>query len=134
MITALHKAQGAFYAGGSAVELESLLTEDIRWTVPGSSPIAGAYEGTGDVLDYFRMRRELASMTFKMHMRDLLSGDGEHVAALTDGVATMDGVEQEWSTVGLYRLRDRQIAACWLLPLDPQHFDRIWSFAAKAKP
>jgi hypothetical protein len=29
--------------------------------------------------------------------------------------------------VGLYRLRDDLVAGCWLLPPDPEAFDRIWS-------
>jgi hypothetical protein len=34
--------------------------------------------------------------------------------------------EHRWSTVGLYRFRGEQIAACWLLPLDAAAFDWIW--------
>jgi hypothetical protein len=49
------------------------------------------------------------------------------LAALTDGTATIRGVEHRWSTVGLYDVIDDQIAACWLLPLDPRAFDAIWS-------
>ncbi len=44
----------------------------------------------------------------------------------TDGIAVLDGREQRWSTVGLYRFRGGRVAACWLLPLDPAAFDRIW--------
>jgi hypothetical protein len=52
------------------------------------------------------------------------------VAALheaTEGDAVIDGVERRWSTVGLYRLRERRVAACWLLPLDAAAFDAIWA-------
>jgi hypothetical protein len=59
--------------------------------------------------------------------RDLLTGDGDHLAALTDGAATIAGAERRWSTVGLYRVRAERIAACWLLPLDPAAFDEIWA-------
>jgi hypothetical protein len=62
-----------------------------------------------------------------MHPGDLLSGDGDRVAVLTDGTATIGGVERRWSTVGLYRLREGRVAACWLLPLDQAAFDAIWS-------
>ncbi len=57
----------------------------------------------------------------------MLTGDGDRVAVLTDGVAVLGGREQRWSTVGLYRLRGPRVAGCWLLPLDPVAFDRIWS-------
>ena len=62
-----------------------------------------------------------------MYPRDILIGSGETVAALTDGTATIDGVEHSWSTVGLYRLDGDRIAECWLLPLDARAFDAIWS-------
>ena len=62
-----------------------------------------------------------------MHPGDVLTGEGDHVAVLTDGTATIDGVEHSWSTVGLYRFHDDGLlAACWLLPLDTREFDAVW--------
>ncbi len=61
-----------------------------------------------------------------MRRRDVLVGDGDRVAALVDGRATVHGVAHEWSTVGLYDIVDRKIAACWLLALDQRAFDAIW--------
>jgi ketosteroid isomerase-like protein len=126
VIRRLHAAQGAFYAGGPAAPLRALLADDIVWTVPGRNAIAGVYAGPDAVMDYFARRRDLASRTFRMHPGEMLTGDGEHVAVLTDGTATLDGREQRWSTVGLYRVRGDRVAACWLLPLDPEAFDRVW--------
>ena len=126
----LHGAQGAFYAGGSDGALRGLLADDIVWRVPGDNAIAGVYQGVEAVMAYFARRRDLAARTFRMHPGELLVGDGEHAAMLTDGTATIGGEEHRWSTVGLYRFRDGRIAACWLLPLDPEAFDRIWSARA----
>jgi uncharacterized protein len=123
----LHAAQAAFYSGGEADALREVLTEDIAWHVPGRNAIAGDYRGLAAVLDYFTRRRDLADRTFRMHARDLLTGDGDHVAALTDGTATIGGVERRWSTVGLYRIAGTRVAECWLLPLDPAAFDAIWA-------
>ena len=123
----LHDAQAAFYAGGAPEPLYDVLTEDIVWVVPGRNAIAGEYHGLDAVLEYFTRRRDLAERSFRMHPGDLLVGEGEYVAALTDGTATIDGVERHWSTVGLYRLRGERVAACWLLPLDAAAFDAIWS-------
>jgi ketosteroid isomerase-like protein len=123
----LHEAQAAFYAGGAPEPLHAVLTDDVAWVVPGTSAIAGEYHGLDAVIDYFTRRRELADRSFRMHPGDILVGEGDHVAALTDGTATIGGVEHRWSTVGLYRLRDDRVAACWLLALDPAAFDAIWS-------
>ena len=127
VLARLHEAQGAFYAGGSGEPLRALLTDDVGWVVPGSNAIAGDYHGVDEVMAYFARRRELAARTFRMHPGDLLTGDGDRVAVLTDGTATIGGVERRWSTVGLYRLRDGRVAACWLLALDQEAFDVIWS-------
>jgi ketosteroid isomerase-like protein len=126
LLQQLHAAQGAFYAGGPGDELRALLTDDIVWTVPGDNAIGGVYEGIEAVFSYFARRRDLADRTFRMHPGEVLYGDGDHVAVLTDGSAVSDGRERRWSTVGLYRFRGDRIAACWLLPLDATAFDEIW--------
>jgi uncharacterized protein len=127
LLMRLHEAQQRFHAGGSADELRELLATDIRWTVPGRSAIAGNYSGIDEVLRYFERRRELAAQTFRMQVREILTGEGNHIAALTDGAALIRGRPERWSTVGLYEFRRGRLQACWLLPLDAEQFDRIWS-------
>lgn len=128
LLDELHQAQNDFYAGGDSDALRGLLVPDITWVIPGKSPLAGSYRGLDEVFDYFRRRRDLATGTFRMHRRDVLVGDGDRIAALTDGTATIAGHERRWSTVGVYDVLDqRQIAACWLLPFDQREFDAIWS-------
>ena len=100
--------------------------DDVVWHVPGASAIAGDYRGMDAVLEYFATRRELSGRTFRMAPREVLVW-GEHVAVITLGTVTIDGLERSWSTVGFYRLRGDRIAECWLVPLDPAAFDAIWS-------
>jgi hypothetical protein len=98
--------------------------------VPGENHIAGSYHGIDAVFDYFRRRREFAGGTFQMHRRDVLVGDGDRLAAVTDGTATIAGRHRHrrWSTVGVYDTVDgRRISACRLLPFDQREFDSIWS-------
>ncbi len=86
------------------------------------------YRGLDGVFQYFARRRDLATGTFRMHRRDVLSGEGNRIAALTDGTATINGRKHEWSTVGLYEIDDHGlIAGCWPLALDQAAFDAIWS-------
>ena len=127
LLERLHAAQNEFYAGGGDGALRALLTSDVTWTVPGRNAIAGTYRGVDEVFDYFRQRRALAHGTFRMTRRDTLVGDGRRIAALTDGVAVIDGVERRWETVGLYEIAGGRISGCWLLPLDAAEFDAIWS-------
>src|SRR5258705_808930 len=102
LLDELHRAQNAFYGGGESAPLRALLTPDIRWTVPGENHIAGSYRGIDAVFDYFRRRREFAGGTFQMHRRDVLVGEGDRLAALADGTATIGGREPSWSTGGGY--------------------------------
>jgi predicted kinase/ketosteroid isomerase-like protein len=123
----LHAAQNAMYAGGDPDPVSSLLAGDVEWHVPGESAIAGVYRGIDEVVAYFQRRREIAGNTLRLRPGELLGGEGEHVAVLTDGSAVLAGTEHRWSTVGLYRIQRGLIAACWLLPLDQEAFDRAWS-------
>jgi ketosteroid isomerase-like protein len=127
LLDRLHEAQNEFHGGGSGADLEQLLAPNITWTVPGDNRIAGMYRGLEEVLDYYRRRQDLAAGTFQAQRRDVLVGDGNRIAALTDGFATIRRVAHRWSTLGLYEVIGRQIAACWLLPLDQRAFDAIWS-------
>jgi uncharacterized protein len=127
LLDRLHTAQNEFYAGGPAAALRQLLAPDITWIVPGDNSIAGTYRGLAEVLLYFQRRRDLADRTFQMSRQDVLVGDGNRFAALTDGSATIRGAEHRWSTVGLYEAGGQQFTACWLLPLDQRAFDAIWT-------
>jgi len=123
----LHEAQNRLYQGGDPAELHDVLAADIAWHVPGNNAIAGDYHGHDEVIAYMLRRRALAGTTMRMHPRELLVGDNDHIASRTDGTATVNGVERHWSTLGLYRLTRHSILECWLLPLDPAAFDTIWS-------
>jgi hypothetical protein len=128
LLDELHRAQNEFYGGGESGSLRKLLTPGIAWVVPGDNHIAGRYHGIEAVFGYFRRRREFADGTFRMHRRDILVGDGDRLAALTDGTATIGGRQRSWATVGVYDTVDgSRISACWLLPFDQQEFDSIWS-------
>ena len=127
LLGALHAAQGTFYAGGPEAPLRALLTADVEWHVPGRNAIAGHYRGIEEVMAYFAHRRDLVARSFRMEPGEVLVGDGDHAAVLTDGMAVVGGREERWSTVGLYRLAGGRIAACRLLTLDAEAFDRIWA-------
>jgi hypothetical protein len=92
LIERLHEAQARLYTDGDAEPVRALLSDDIAWHVPGTSPIAGSYHGLDQVVGYMITRRVLADRTFRMHRLDVLTGSGSTVAVLTDGEAVIDGV------------------------------------------
>ncbi|MBA3264408.1 MAG: nuclear transport factor 2 family protein [Thermoleophilaceae bacterium] len=117
--------QREMYAGGDLAAVEELLAEDVVWHVPGTSPIAGDYRGREAVTGYFRLRRELAGGAIRVAK----GGEAHHEEALVqlaDGRATLGGREVVWRTAGAYRVADGRVAEAWLIPLDQEHFDRVW--------
>jgi ketosteroid isomerase-like protein len=127
VIEQLHAAQARLHTDGDVAAVREVLSPDIAWHVPGTSPIAGDYFGLDEVISYMLARRALADGTFRMDRLDVLIGEGSTVAVLTDGTAAIDGAERRWSTVGLYRVEHARVAECWLLPLDQAEFDAIWT-------
>jgi hypothetical protein len=106
--------------------VEELLALDVRWHVPGTSPIAGDHQGREAVLAYFDRRRTIARATMRMTVRERLV-DEEAIVELVDGRASLRGGLVTWRTVGVYRVRDGLLAEAWLVPLDLELFDRIWT-------
>lgn len=125
LIREFHELQGRFYRGGELGPAAALLADDVVWHAPGRSAISGRYEGKQEVLDYFKRRRELARASFRIELHDVLASD-DLVVLLAGGRATLHGVEREWETVGLFRVREWQITECRLLPFDQYLFDEIW--------
>ena len=126
LIRNFHEALGRFYAGGDIEAIRTMLVDDIVWHVPGRSAIAGDHVGKSHVLDYFQRRRQLGRGTFQVTVQDVLAND-KRAVLLAGGQAERDGRTIEWETVGIFRIEDRKIAECWLLPFDQYAFDEIWS-------
>jgi acyl-CoA thioesterase FadM/ketosteroid isomerase-like protein len=126
VVEAFLTRQREMYAGGDLAAVEDLLAEDVVWHVPGTSPIAGDYRGREAVTGYFRLRRDLAGGAIR------IAGGGEthHEEALVqlaDGRARLGGRDVVWRTAGVYRVAAGRIAEAWLVPLDQEHFDRVWA-------
>jgi ketosteroid isomerase-like protein len=129
LVAELHRRQAAMYGGGAVQPVAELLTEDIVWHVPGSSPIAGEHRGIDAVLAYFERRRSIAAGTMRMRPGAAVS-EGHAFAQFVGGEAVLDGERVSWQTVGVYRLSAGSIAEVWLVPLDLELFDRIWGGGA----
>jgi ketosteroid isomerase-like protein len=131
LVAELHRRQGAMYAGGPVDPVVELLAGDIVWHVPGRSPIAGDHRGVEEVIAYFERRRELSSATMQMHPGEAIA-TGDAVAQLVEGSATLDGQRVSWQTFGIYCVdtEHRWIREVWLVPLNGDLFDRVWSPAS----
>jgi len=131
LVAELHRRQREMYAGGPVEPVRDLLADDVLWHVPGSSPIAGEHRGADAVVDYFERRRTLADETMRMSPGELIE-EGDDVAQFVEGSATLGGEPVTWRTIGVYRVdpERRRVREVWLVPLDADLFDRIWSAGA----
>ena len=128
LVTELHHRQGKMYGGGSIDPVAGLLCSDIIWHVPGASPIAGDHRGVPQVTEYFERRRQLAEASMRMHPGQVLS-EGADVVQFVRGSAILNGERVSWKTIGIYRVDCEQGRICevWLVPLDLDRFDQIWT-------
>jgi hypothetical protein len=86
------------------------------------------------VIDYFERRRRLANATMRMHPGEVIA-EGDAVAQFVEGTAVLDGESVSWRTIGIYRvdIGHRWIREVWLVPLDGELFERIWSGDGRSK-
>jgi ketosteroid isomerase-like protein len=128
LVAELHRRQGEMYAGGSLDPVVELLAENIVWHVPGTSPIAGHHRGVRQVVEYFKKRRRLAEATMQMRPGAVIC-EGDAVAQFVEGSAVLAGEQVSWQTIGVYRvdISHHCIREVWLVPLDSELFDRVWS-------
>jgi uncharacterized protein len=126
LVDELHRRQGEMYAGGSVEAVLELLADDVVWHVPGASPIAGDHLGADAVAAYFERRRRLADATMRMRPGQVIS-EGGAVAQLVEGTAVLGGEAVSWQTLGVYRVEAGRVHEVWLVPLDLDQFERIWS-------
>lgn len=116
------------YGGHDLTVVDELLSPDVVWHVPGSSPIAGDYRGREAVLRYFDLRRTLTNETIRIEER----GRADHndaVVRLADGRARLGGRDVVWRTAEVYRVANARIVEAWLVPLGQESFDQAWAQA-----
>jgi ketosteroid isomerase-like protein len=117
----------AAFGRGDIEELRTkTFAEDIRWHVPGRSPLAGVYEGLEQVLQLFARLAELSGGTFSVELHDVLAND-EHVAALTTQRGERAGKQLMDNTVIVYHIRDGKVSEAWNHPTDLYAADEFLS-------
>jgi hypothetical protein len=80
------------------------------------------------VAEYFEKRRRLAEATMQMRPGGVIC-EGDAVAQFVEGSAVLGGEQVSWQTIGVYRvdISRHRVREVWLVPLDSELFDRVWS-------
>jgi uncharacterized protein len=126
LVRDFHDHQNRFYAGGEQTSAGAMLTDDVTWHVPGESAIANEYRGRDEVLRHFLRRREISDGTLRLTVHGVLA-DEERAVILAAGQCSRGGEIFRWRTVSIFRVKQGQIAECWVVPYDQALFDGIWT-------
>jgi uncharacterized protein len=116
----------AFQRGDLDALRNQYFAEGIRYHVPGRSPIAGDYQGVGQVLGFFGRLFELSGGTLRVELHDVMAND-EHAAALLSIRAERAGRQLQDNTVLTFHLRDGKVTEVWSLQTDLYAVDEFWS-------
>ncbi len=115
----------AAFAAGDVPAVLARLAEDIRWCVPGRSPVSGEYKGHDGVLDFFGRCQELSGGTLRVDCDEVLA-DGERVVVLATVSAERNG--RVWSSpeVQVWRVVDGRAVEFREFQGDQEAEDEFW--------
>jgi ketosteroid isomerase-like protein len=117
------------FAAWERADVEALrqaFTDNIRYHIPGRSPLAGDYEGTEQVLQFFVRVIELTGGTFSFELHDVLAND-EHAVALFTVRGERAGKQLNDNTVQISHFRDGKASEVWTYQTDQYEVDKFWS-------
>jgi ketosteroid isomerase-like protein len=116
----------AFERGDMDALRKQYWTDDIRWHVPGRSPLSGDYEGPEQVIQYFARIFEATGGTLGIELHDVLAND-EHAAALYTASGERGGKQLTDNEVQIYHFRDGKVSEAWTYATDQYAADEFFS-------
>jgi uncharacterized protein len=100
----IKRAYDAFGRGDIPTVL-GILGKEIRWHVPGQSPLSGDYIGHEQVLSFFQKSMELSEGTLRIELHDMVASDTT-VFVLCTLSATRSGQYAGFLAVHVWRIFD----------------------------
>lgn len=122
----LLRAGFAAFAAGDVTTLRTQFADDVEWTIPGGSVLAGTYRGLDAVLGMLGRTQELTGGTYRIEATFVLADD-ERVAVSYRATGRRDGRSLELEQLLLCRVADGRIAGVFALPADQAVFDAFWA-------
>lgn len=116
----------AFSRGDMDALRDQYFASDIRWHIPGRSPLAGDYDGAAQVIELFVRLFELSGGTIRVELHDVLAND-EHAVALYTAHAEREGRRLEDNAVNTFHIRDGKVIEVWTQETDLYAVDEFWS-------
>jgi ketosteroid isomerase-like protein len=123
--TSLRESFAAF-ARQDLDAIRDRMTDDIVWTMAGSSPLAGTYRGWDEVLGLFVKLADLTGGEVSNELISVVADDG-HGYALFDSTTTVAGTRATHRTIIITEGRDGVAATIHELALDQASADAHYS-------
>lgn len=120
----LHRAYEAFSRGDIAA-LSSIFADDISFSIPGSSQMAGEYKGQEAVFGLLGRIAEVSGGTYRLEPHAITAED-EHVVGLVAATGERNGKRASWNAVHVFHVDDGRLTEFWEFPDQPD-FDEFWA-------
>ena len=114
------------FGRGDMAALQKTWAEDIRWHIPGRSPLPRDSQGIEQVTQGFALLAELTGGTASAELHDVLAND-EHAVALVSTRAERAGKQLTDNAVMVYHIRDGKITEIWTHSTDQYAADEFLS-------
>ncbi len=122
----IRKGFNAFSTGDMEALRNEFLAADVKYHVPGKSPISGDYNGIDEVLGFFAKVFELTGGTFRVELHDVLAND-EHAVVLSPASGQREGKTLHDNGVLVFHIKDGKTTEVWLHPSDLYASDEFFS-------
>ena len=119
---------GAGYQAFAAGDMDSVarvFAPDLRWHIPGRTPISGDYTGHEEVFGFFGRLMAETGGTFAIEIHDLLASD-DHVVVLVHETASRAGKTLEADEAHVWHVRDGMASEFWGIPADADAVNAFW--------
>lgn len=122
----VREGYAAFGRGDIDALQRKFFAEDVRYHVPGKSPLGGDYEGVAQVLGWLAHQFKLSEGTIRAEVHDVVAND-EHAVSLITVRGERAGRQLEDNSVQVFHIHDSKVSEVWSHPADLYAVDEFWS-------
>ena len=114
------------FARKQGFALRGLFADDATWVVPGSSVMAGTFQGREAIFRFLARLPKETDGTYGSRLIDVLASD-DRAAALYRASGRRRGRALDIDQVLLFRFEGGLVREVLALPSDPQAFEEFWA-------
>lgn len=114
------------FAKGNIADVFAVFDPNIKWHIPGHSPLSGDFTGHDQIGRFFQRTMELSGGAFSIDVHNVLE-DADVVVALVTVNAERNGVSASFPEVHVWRVKDGKVTEFREYQGDEQRENSFWS-------